>query len=712
MSTRSFVSFSTFSIVLVLILLFVPSSAIATIPVANAGADQTVLHAALPAVVTLGGSGVDPDGGIITAYQWTTVDIPPGSAATLSDPTSAAPTFTADEPGTYRFCLRVTDSGGELSSTDWVNLPTNACTNVMATTEHLALVLPAKGQRNYWDFLNVWGTKLDELWGVFVAYAAAVASPAGAALVGTIAKANLGGATTVEDALTFLDAALSTAGPFLPLAGGSMEGNISWNLDNTHRIGSLSEAAQALYSYLVASPGQLTMQAATGADDTAGSPLYCLAGDGGSAVAVAGGAGADAFFGAGDGGASVHGHPAGPGGHSWITGGDGGTGSIAFEGGTGGNLYLRGGAGGASGGMGTGTRGYVYVGDLNTAGLYFGSDGIHSTFYGDILFDLDQTRSIGSSTQFARDIFTHSVTGPFSVTGLVITGGTAPSPPLSGSKVTIQAGAGANASGAANAGNGGLLLLYGGTGGDGNGANLADAGGNIVLAGGHGGAGTAVVSGGNGANSYIRGGLGGTDGGAGAGANGSVVIGDINTASISVGQAAVTTTTVAGTVNLANIWQLAGVAVNATAANLNTLVGGHSTSADTLHRHERPDLLAHKGTLTTDIASGAPVRFSYWALPDLTLTTIHCFGGCATSDGDATNCSFQFYDKDGSAIAAAILTIPDDECGDTSGLANMLRFDATLAKSTLGANRIGEVKMEQTAGTGTCDIGPVTCQVY
>jgi IPT/TIG domain/PKD domain len=72
-------------------------------PVANAGDDQTVSPGDL---VTLDGSGTDPDGDTLT-FAWTQTA---GGDVALSDPLSAAPTFTApDTAGTLEFELQVCD---------------------------------------------------------------------------------------------------------------------------------------------------------------------------------------------------------------------------------------------------------------------------------------------------------------------------------------------------------------------------------------------------------------------------------------------------------------------------------------------------------------------------------------------------------------------------------------------------------------------------
>lgn len=82
-------------------------------PVANAGADQSV---APNSIVTLNGSGTDPDNQALT-YEWT-----PPAGVTLSALNVAKPTFTAGAtPGTtYAFTLKVSD--GELSHTDDVSI--------------------------------------------------------------------------------------------------------------------------------------------------------------------------------------------------------------------------------------------------------------------------------------------------------------------------------------------------------------------------------------------------------------------------------------------------------------------------------------------------------------------------------------------------------------------------------------------------------------
>jgi N-acetylneuraminic acid mutarotase len=83
-----------------------------TMPTADAGSDQNV---AVGSLVTLDGSkSTDTDGDSIT-YHWTMTTEPSGSDASLSDPTSVNPTFTADRVGIYVVSLIVND--GTVDST-------------------------------------------------------------------------------------------------------------------------------------------------------------------------------------------------------------------------------------------------------------------------------------------------------------------------------------------------------------------------------------------------------------------------------------------------------------------------------------------------------------------------------------------------------------------------------------------------------------------
>jgi choice-of-anchor A domain-containing protein len=80
-------------------------------PTSDAGGDQSVLEGD---VVTLSGSGSDPDNHAIS-YSWEVVSSS-GPAITLSDATSATPSFATSDDGVYTLRLTVTDSQNTSSS--------------------------------------------------------------------------------------------------------------------------------------------------------------------------------------------------------------------------------------------------------------------------------------------------------------------------------------------------------------------------------------------------------------------------------------------------------------------------------------------------------------------------------------------------------------------------------------------------------------------
>ncbi len=89
-------------------------------PTANAGRDQSVSAGAL---VTLSGSGSDPDSGDTLTYSWTQIGTP---AVTLSNSWISNPTFNAPRPSaTLTFRLTVTDNHGA-SDTDDVTITVRA----------------------------------------------------------------------------------------------------------------------------------------------------------------------------------------------------------------------------------------------------------------------------------------------------------------------------------------------------------------------------------------------------------------------------------------------------------------------------------------------------------------------------------------------------------------------------------------------------------
>lgn len=93
-------------------------------PIANAGPDQSGRPGD---TVRLDGSGstddTTPSASLL--YEWRMVITPAGSAATLSDPFSPAPTFVIDVPGTYVAELVVVDGDGVPSTADDVLVGTD-----------------------------------------------------------------------------------------------------------------------------------------------------------------------------------------------------------------------------------------------------------------------------------------------------------------------------------------------------------------------------------------------------------------------------------------------------------------------------------------------------------------------------------------------------------------------------------------------------------
>lgn len=84
-------------------------------PEADAGEDQCVLFG--EEAVLDGSESNDPDNGPgPLTFEWTIVDAPDGSTATLSDATAVMPTITPDRLGDYEFELEVSD--GDKSDTD------------------------------------------------------------------------------------------------------------------------------------------------------------------------------------------------------------------------------------------------------------------------------------------------------------------------------------------------------------------------------------------------------------------------------------------------------------------------------------------------------------------------------------------------------------------------------------------------------------------
>ncbi|HUJ19088.1 MAG TPA: PKD domain-containing protein [Nitrospirota bacterium] len=89
--------------------------------VADAGPDQ--YHTTGPStLITLDGSGSHDSAGRPMTYAWSFTQMPVGSAATLSDPASIHPTFTADLEGIYELSLQIFYNGYTNSLPDTVTV--------------------------------------------------------------------------------------------------------------------------------------------------------------------------------------------------------------------------------------------------------------------------------------------------------------------------------------------------------------------------------------------------------------------------------------------------------------------------------------------------------------------------------------------------------------------------------------------------------------
>ncbi len=163
-------------------------------PVANAGPSQTVPTQTL---VQLNGSGsTDVDGNTLT-YAWSFVSVPTGSTATLSTPTSVAPTFTTDKKGTYTVQLVVNDgilnSAASIVTISDVNSPPVANAGPNQTVEIGTTV-----QLNGSGSTDVDGDTLTYRWSILSAPAGSLATLSNGTIVNPTFVADVPGNFVVQ----------------------------------------------------------------------------------------------------------------------------------------------------------------------------------------------------------------------------------------------------------------------------------------------------------------------------------------------------------------------------------------------------------------------------------------------------------------------------------------------------------------------------------
>ena len=120
-----------------------------SIPVANAGSDQTVVPG--QTVILDGTQSSDQDGDSL-AYRWSLIEKPAGSVASLTDTGSPSPTFTADLSGLYVMQLIVNDGFSN-------SVPVTVTTS--ATSLNLTVLSPADSSITSNSHIIITGTVED-----------------------------------------------------------------------------------------------------------------------------------------------------------------------------------------------------------------------------------------------------------------------------------------------------------------------------------------------------------------------------------------------------------------------------------------------------------------------------------------------------------------------------------------------------------------------
>ena len=125
-----------------------------TVPISDAGLDQNVTTSFL---ATLDGSGSYDENNDSLTYEWNIVSSPSGSAAVLSDSTTAYPTFMADLYGTYIIGLVVNDGkDSSIESTVTISTPDTFTTVWETNVTKTSITIPVNPNYTY-DYIVDWG---------------------------------------------------------------------------------------------------------------------------------------------------------------------------------------------------------------------------------------------------------------------------------------------------------------------------------------------------------------------------------------------------------------------------------------------------------------------------------------------------------------------------------------------------------------------------